>query len=273
MLVEVLLILASCDVKGVALGSCVSSCPKSSGASFTICAERTLTSSVVKPKPAPKPVPVTRPIPKPIVVQKPVVKSVPVPKPRRLCSYYVNGTIDIPTSSIITAWIDVGSRACIGDPTPKAPVRAAAPAPVAAPVAKIKTVSELTTEAFTAHATAPFAYLRPNGEVEVFQSVNFGVDRGGGEHVGELFGEPATIRFVAIEIAWSFSDGQRLSGQFVSTSFGQPAQIRASAEVRYRIDYRRPGGSWILAASHASLVSNQLTLVVIDPPRRTLLVD
>lgn len=267
MLVEVLLILASCDVKGAALGSCASSCTKPSGASFTICAERTLTSSSVKQNPASKPVPVAKPVPKPIVVRK------PVPKPKRLCSYYVNGTIDVPTSSTITAWIDVGSRACIGDSKPKTPVRAAAVVPVVQAVPKIKTVSELTTEAFTAHATAPFAYLRQSGQVEIYESVNFGVSLGGGEHVGELFQEPATIRFVAIEIDWTFSDDQRLSGQFVTTSFSEPAQIGASAEVRYRIDYRRPGEPWILAASHASLVSNQLTLLVIDPPRRTLLVD
>ena len=266
MLVELLLILASCDVKGAALGSCVSPCPKSTGASFTICAQKNLTASSVKPKP------VAKPVPKPIAAQKPVVRTVPVPKPKRLCTYYVNGTIDVPTSSIISAWVDVGARACIGDPKPKTTVRAAAPVRSASPAPELKTVSELATEAFTAHAAPPFAYLRPSGEVEVFELVHFGVDRGGGEHVGELFGEPATIRFVAVAIEWSFSDGQRLTGQFVSASFGQPAQIRGSAEVRYRIDYRRPGGSWVLSASQASLVSNELVLSVIDPPRRTLLV-
>lgn len=135
-----------------------------------------------------------------------------------------------------------------------------------------KTVAELTTEAFTAYATRPFAYLRPSGEVEITQPINFGVNRGGGEHAGQLFGSAATIRFVAVGISWSFSDGQRLSGQFVSTSFGQPGQINAVANVDYRIDYRRSGGSWVYGAARASLASNQLSLSVVDPPRRTLLV-
>lgn len=235
--------MASCDVTGAALGSCASQCSKSSGASYTICAEQGKSTSSVKPG---KPKPVTK----------------PKPKPRRLCSYYVNGTITVPTSSVITAWVEVGSRACIGDPIPKPRV----PAPVT------KTVAELTTEAFTAYATRPFAYLQPSGEVEITQPISFGVNRGGGEHAGQLFGSPATIRFVAVSISWSFSDGQRLSGQFVSTSFGQPGQINAVANVDYRIDYRRSGGSWVYGAASASLASNQLSLSVVDPPRRTLLV-
>lgn len=252
---EMVLLLASCDVTGAALGSCVTQCPRSTAASYTICAEKRASSLISKPiQPTPKPIVTSKPKPKPLVKPK--------PKPRRLCSYYVNGTIDVPTSSVITAWVDVGSRACIGDPKPV----------VSTPVPKTKTVSELTYEAFTAHATAPFAYLRPSSQAEVFEFVNFGVSRGGGEHAGELFGQPASIRFVAISIAWTFSDGQRMSGQFVSTSFSEPRIIRATARVNYRIDYRRPQGSWVLGAALASLDSNQLSLLVVDPPRRSLLV-
>jgi hypothetical protein len=242
-LVELAIILASCDVAGSAASACKSQCPRSTGASYTICAEKGKSTSSVKPG-----------VPKRDTQQR--------PKPRRLCSYYANGTIDVPTSSIITAWVDVGSRACIGDPKPEP--RVAAPT--------TKTVAELTTEAFTAHATSPFAYLRPSGEVEITQLVNFGVNRGGGEHAGELFGSPATIRFVAVYISWSFSDGQRLNGEFVSTSFLEPGQVTGLASVDYRIDYRRLGGTWVLGAAYASLSSNQLSLSVIDPPRRTLLV-
>jgi len=83
--------------------------------------------------------------------------------------------------------------------------------------------------------------------------------------VGQLFGNAATIRFVPIEIKWTFSDGQRLSGQFVSASFEQPDLISALAEVSYRIDYKNVGGSWVYGAAFASLA-------VVDPPRRTLLV-
>lgn len=243
MLAELVLILASCDVTGAAIGACVSQCPKSSGASYTICADQESSSSFLGPT---EPGPVTS----------------PTPKPKRLCSYYVNGTIDVPTSSIITAWVDVGSRACIGDPEPEDIV--------AKP--ETKTVGEIVTEAFTAHATRPFAFLQSGSEVEITEPVSFAVNLGGGQHSGQLFGDPATIRFVAIGVDWSFSDGQRLGGQFVSTSFQEPSEITAVATVSYRIDYQRPGASWVFGAGSASLTSNQLTLSVVDPPRRTLLV-
>lgn len=127
-------------------------------------------------------------------------------------------------------------------------------------------------DAFTAYAIAPFAYLSPSGEAEITEPVSFGANLGGGEHSGELFGKMANIRFVAIGTKWSFSDGQRLSGQFVTTSFELPELVTASAEVSYRIDYRYPGESWVLNAATASLTSNQLSLSVVDPPRRTLLI-
>lgn len=243
MLVELAIIIASCDVNGAALGACVSQCPRSSGASYTICAERGQTSNSV-------------------TVELPSPSAPPKPKPMRLCSYYVNGTINIPTASVITAWVEAGSRACIGDPEPE---------PRVSPPAT-RTAEEITMEVFTAHAVRPFAYLSPSGEVEITEIVNFGVSQGGGEHLGQLFGAAATIRFVAVGISWSFSDGQRLSGQFVSTSFDQPRQLTAVATVQYRIDYLRAGGSWVFGAASASLDSNRLSLSVIDPPRRTLLV-
>jgi hypothetical protein len=242
LLAEFVILLASCDVTGAALGFCQSQCPRSSGASYTICAEQGKSTSSAKPG-------------------EPIRIAQPKPKPQELCSYYVNGTIDVPTSSVITAWVDVGSRPCIGDQEPEP--RASS---------TTTTVAELITQAFTAHATRPFAFMRPSGEIEIGQLVSFAVSLGGGEHSGELFGSPATIRFVAVGVSWSFSDGQRLSGESVYTSFLEPEQVTAVAKVDYRIDYLRAGDSWVFGAAQASLTSNQLSLSVIDPPRRTLLV-
>jgi len=236
MLVELAILLASCSASGASLGVCKSECPISQGASYTICAEKETTKSTPS-------------------------TSLPAPKPMRLCSYYVNGTIDIPTVSVITAWVEVGSRPCIGDP----------PRPEIKP--RVRTITEELTDQFTAYATAPFAYLSPSGEVEIGESVNFGVNLGGGTHGGLLFGSVAEIRFVATEVSWFFSDGQVLAGRFVSASFGNPQQITARANVGYRIDYRYPASSWVLGAANASLDSNQLNLRVIDPPRRSLLRD
>lgn len=234
MLVEFALLLSSCSTSGAALGVCSNQCPYSQGASYTICAEReTITGSG---------------------------SAVAKPKPKRLCSYYVNGSIDQPTLSVITAWVEIGSRLCIGDEVvERVPVQ--------------KTANELVREIFTAHAQKPFAFLSPSGQVEITEPVNFGVNTAGGSHLGELFGSAAEIRFIAQSVRWQFSDGQVHSGRYVSVSFANPQRVTATATVEYRIDYRYLGSSWVVGAARASLESNTLGLEVIDPPRRTLLTD
>lgn len=235
MLVELAILAASCSATGAALGVCSSECPTAQGAGYTICSERE--------------------------TNKQVSQKTQAPKPKRLCSYYVNGSIDVPTISTITAWVEVGSRSCIGDPPPVEykPV--------------VRTIAEQVKDAFTAYATAPFAYLSPNRQVEITEPVNFGVNVGGGTHGGTLFGSAAEIRFIATGVSWSFSDGQSGSGRFVSVAFLDPQVITARAQVSYRIDYRYPGQGWVIGASRASLGTNSLSLEVIDPPRRTLLRD
>jgi hypothetical protein len=237
-LVETLLLLATCS--GSSQASCKAECSAARGSSYTICAERGSTS---KAKTKPK---VTQP---------------KIPKPKRLCSYYVNGTIDTPTASVITAWVEVGSRLCIGDPVPKP----------ATPI--VRTVAEEATDAFTAYATAPFAYFSPNRQIEIAEPVGFGVNVGGGSHGGTLFGSPAEIRFIATGVSWRFSDGQTASGRYASMSFSEPQILSAYATVNYRIDYRYPNASWVTGAAYASLDSNRVSLEVIDPPRRSLLRD
>ena len=237
MLVEVALLIASCS--GSSQASCNPECSTARGTSYTICAERGGSSSSTKPK----------------------VSQPKVPKPKKLCSYYVNGTIDIPTESVITAWVEVGSRLCIGDSVP----------PAAIPV--VRTVADEATDAFTAYAIPPFAYFSPNRQIEITEPVGFGVNVGGGSHGGTLFGSPAEIRFVATGVSWRFSDGQRASGRYATLSFSEPQLLSAFAVVNYRIDYRYPNSSWVTGAAFASLDSNRISLEVIDPPRRSLLRD
>ena len=238
MLVEMALLFASCS--GSSQASCQSECSTLRGSSYTICAERgSKTSTTTKPK-APQP---------------------RIPKPKRLCTYYVNGTIDIPTASVISAWVEVGSRLCIGDAIPLARV----------PI--VRTIAEEATDAFTAYANAPFAFFSPNSQVEITEPVSFGVNVGGGSHGGTLFGSPAEIRFVATGVNWYFSDGQSVAGRYVSVSFLEPQVVSAYARVSYRIDYRYPNADWVSAAAFASLESNRVSLEVIDPPRRSLLRD
>lgn len=54
------------------------------------------------------------------------IGSAPKAKPMRLCSYYLNNSIDSPTEGIITAWVPVGARSCIGDAPPEPQVAAKA---------------------------------------------------------------------------------------------------------------------------------------------------
>ncbi len=188
----------------------------------------------------------------------------PKPKPMRLCRYYVNNSIDVPTAGIISAWVPVGSRSCIGDSPPE-------PKVAAAPKSNTKTVSSA--ETLTAYANRPFAYWSPGGELEVFQAGAFGVASNNRITSGQLFGQPAKIRFTSKSAVWQFSDGSQLSGVTVSKSFDSVGQYFASATVAYRVDYQVNDESWVIGATTIWLESNQLRIEVIEPPRRTLLVE
>ena len=238
MLVEIALLLASCS--GSSQASCQTECSTLRGSSYTICAKRGSKGSTTT---------------------KPTSPQTQSPKPHRLGSSYVTGTIDLPTASVITAWVEVGSRLCIGDSIPLATV----------PI--VRTIAEEATDAFTAYAVPPFAFFSPSSQVEITEPVNFGVNVGGGSHGGTLFGSPAEIRFVATGLNWYFSDGQSAGGRYVSVSFSEPQVVSAYARVSYRIDYRYPNSDWVSAAAFASLDSNRVSLEVIDPPRRSLLRD
>lgn len=235
MLVEFLagtILATSCDVTKAALGGCGSSCNSSSVAgSFTICESKS---------------------------QKRSTTSVAKPKPQRLCNYYVNGTIDVPTMTIISAWIDVGSRLCIGDPIPE-------PQPV------VKTVREELEDIFSAKLQAPKAWLTSDSKPEVFESVGFAVEGFDVSVAGSLFGDPATIRFRPVGFSWSFYDGSKAYGETVTRAFTQTGRAWAKASVRYEVDYRKSGG-WTMNAASWSLTSNTVYFAVFDPPRKTLLV-
>ena len=84
MLIEILLA-ASCSIEAAALGVCKCSQDQTEG-SFEVCATERITGreDVIRESPA-----------------------TPVPKPLRLCSWYANGTIDSPTLSVITAWVQL----------------------------------------------------------------------------------------------------------------------------------------------------------------------
>lgn len=251
MLVELLfagLLTASCDVSKAAVGNCGSGCNTASApGKFSICETKSSKKTTAKTKAKPKtPAKTTT-----------AVAGAPA-KPQRLCSYYANGSIDNPTITVITAYVDVGSRLCIGDEVPE-------PKPV------YKSVTEQLEEIFSAQISTPRAWFEGSAKPEPFQEVRFLTESAPKTFDGSLFGEPATIRFRPVTFAWSFSDGAGGSGAAVTKSFDSEGAHTAVAQVRYEVDYLQ-GGSWKLAAASFTLGSNTVSLLVVDPPRSTVLV-
>ena len=188
----------------------------------------------------------------------------PKPKPMRLCRYYVNNSIDIPTAGIISAWVPVGSRDCIGD---------VAPEPKVTTVTKpeVKTVS--TAETLTAFAYRPIASWSPGSEIEIYQDGLFSVAVNNRIANGQLFGEPAKIRFTATSSSWQFSDGVDFAGSTLARSFADAGEYSATATVTYRVDYQMSSSDWVVGAATILMESNQLEITVIELPRRSLLVE
>lgn len=237
MLVEALLVLGalkgSCDVTLAALGICSSQCDSTALATgeFSLCAKKEETKSTGTAKPT----------------------------PMRECKYYVNGTIDVPTQTIITAWVEVGSRLCIGDePVESKPV--------------YRSVTEQLDDIFSAKAQAPVAYRESRDNPEPFEAIHFFAESSDQRQTGSLFGEAAQIRFRPVGFRWEFSDGATGYGRSNTRSFDGEGNHSAQVFVRFEVDYET-GGTWHHNAAQFTLGSNLVSVRIVDPPRRTLLVD
>lgn len=240
MLIETLmaaLLASSCDVTRAALGVCGSSCTNvtTTPGSFALCQTTTTTTTGSSGKSNPA-----------------------KPAPQKLCSYYANNTIEVPTLTIIKAWVDVGSRLCIGDK-------------VAEKIVVYKPLSQQLEDVFRASIAAPRAWLVGPGDPEPYEEVVFEVDSAALSVRGSLSGKEATIRFRPVGVSWSFSDGETKSGKSVSHAFGLEGSMSARARVQYEVDYQL-GGSWTISAAAWPLSSNEVFVKVVDPPRRALLV-
>lgn len=236
MLIEILLA-ASCSIEAAALGVCECSQEQTEG-SFEVCATERITDR------------------EEVVGESPATSQ---PKPLRLCSWYANGTIDSPTLSVITAWVPIGSRLCIGDEVPEA-------------TKQVVSIADEVSDVFGATSRRPFAYWSPGGKVEVGVPASFFVELAAGEFAGNLLGRSANIRFEPIAARWQFSDGETGSGFSVERIFDSPGSLSAVAKVRVRASYRFDGGSWQQSDAEIWLSSNELAISVVEIPRRTLLV-
>jgi len=189
----------------------------------------------------------------------------PKAKPMRLCSYYVNNSIDVPTDGVITAWIPVGARSCIGDVSPETQATAKTTTIQSASASAIR-------DSLTGFSNRPFASWSPGGELEIFEFGQFSVAVNNRTTSGKLLGQAAQIRFTAISTSWQFSDSVSISGPSVSKAFQTVGSFSAVAKVDYRVDYQFAGQSWVISAATTTLSSNQLEVEVIEPPRRSLLI-
>lgn len=222
------LFVASCDLIAAGLGVCGCLSSTTTEIQYQLCAEQRVA----------------------------VEQSASQDRPRKWCKYYSNGTIDVPTSLYIEAYVYVGSRLCIGD-QPDTPARS---------------LEDDLRDQMQARSGTPIASWEPGGELEIDEPAVFSVEFGSRNVTGQLLGRAATIRFVGVAHRWVFSDGERGSGARVEKGFLRPESQSAQAFVRVRVDYQFSGGGWVVGALEAELPSNLLELKVIERPRRTLLV-
>ena len=183
--------------------------------------------------------------------------------PMRLCSYFLNNSIDVPTQGVISAWVPVGARSCMGDVPPVPP-----PPSTTSPSQNVSSLRE----SLTGFSNRPFASWNPGGQLEVSESGQFNVVVNNRTTTGQLLGQTAQIRFSAISTSWQFSDSVSLVGTSVSRSFEAVGLFSVMAKVDYRVDYQFAGQGWVINAAVITLSSNELGVEVIEPPRRTLLI-
>ena len=101
---------------------------------------------------------------------------------------------------------------------------------------------------------------------------NFRAELAAGEFQGTLLGQAAKIRFEPVEVRWEFSDGTRGSGFSFSRSFDSLGTFTAVAKVCVTPSYRYSGGDWQQSDARIWLLSNELSISVVEVPRRTLLI-
>ena len=183
--------------------------------------------------------------------------------PMRECRYFANGTIDVPTMTVITAWVPVGSRPCIGDEVPK---------PASSSGTTVTAEEIELRDRFTALAEKPAAWWSPGSEVEFEDEIELHVQASTEVISGVLLGRSAQIRFRPVTARWELSNGKDLFGFHRSYSFTSPGNYWAKAYVAYEVDYKYSTANWVYNAANWELASNKLSIAVVERERRTLLV-
>jgi len=185
------------------------------------------------------------------------------PPPWILCQQYVSGGVEIPTFGKIWVKIREGSRPCL-DQKPYVPL----PEPPSSTSNTVEIINvESVQEIFRTSPSVPKAFVQPLERYFDEQFV-FSVQKETQIKNGELFGEPVSVRFIPRSAIWSFG----ASGFQASHIFGEKGDFSAKATVKFQVDYKPLGESWVVDAGSISVSSNSLLVTALPLPRETRLV-
>jgi hypothetical protein len=92
-------------------------------------------------------------------------------------------------------------------------------------------------------------------------------------NVGRLLDQVAEIRFSPIAARITFGDGGHFEGFRATHSYSAVGWYTVYALVSYRVDYRLGSGAWILNAAVLESTTDTTSLQLLEPRKRTLLVN
>jgi hypothetical protein len=145
---------------------------------------------------------------------------------------------------------------------------------VSSPAVSTRTPSRSVTERdeFAAQVPTPRLTISPSA-VRVGAQVEFQLSASATTNAGSLLGQAAEIRFTPIAALIATGDSATLQGFSATHRYLEVGVYSARAMVSYRVDYRIGSGNWVLNAAILESFSNSVAVQVLEPRKRTLLVD
>jgi len=291
--------MSSCDTARAALGTCNTQLSTSvgSGQTFELTLSREIsvpgshtsqpggTSTSIITSPAP-----STSAPKPASTTKPATTATPLPAATATKPTTTNSgcpVLDPPQARLYMPPCSPTSTTpaapATGVSRPATPATGAArPAPTAtqqvatgsSPATSVSTPASSITEqdAFAAQVPSPRLTL-VTSPVRVGAAAQFRVSAVPVINYGSLLGQPAEIRFRPVSAVIRPGDGAALSGFSATHRYQAVGWYLARAVVGFQIDYRLGSGSWVLNAATLDSSSNSVRVEVLEPRKRSLLVD
>jgi len=234
------------------------------------------------PKPAATPKPMSTPKPAASSASRPATAaaarpSCPIhdPPQARLYMPPCQSTNTVPKPASKPTAAKPAKRAAPAAPAAR-PVQAEPPLvqTVSSPAVSTRTPSRSVTErdGFAAQVPTPRLVTGATA-VRVGAQVEFQVLASTVTSIGSLLGQAAEIRFTPIGALIATGDGATLQGFSVTHRYREVGAYSARATVSYQVDYRLGSANWVLNAAVLDSASNSLSVQVLEPRKRTLLVN